>query len=84
MHVVHHYIGDALDDSGDNFSFSSAIRTVVDVDNDSVAGTSDELHSILIDSGADASIFLAYLLGKGQRLWIQWENFAMLQVLRFP
>ena len=40
----------------------------MDVDNDSVAGTSEELHSILIDSGADASIFPAYLLGKGQQV----------------
>ena len=68
VNVVHHYIGDDLDDCVDDFSFSGAIRTVVDVDNDSVAGTSEELHSILIDSGADASIFPAYLLGKGQQV----------------
>ena len=65
VNVVHHYIGDDLDDCVDDFSFNGAIRTVVDVDNDSVAGTSEELHSILIDSGADASIFPSVSAWKG-------------------
>ena len=57
--VVHFFIGD---DSDVEFSCSGMVRTV--------GATCDDqkLHTILLDSGADASIFPVSLLGKGHKV----------------
>ena len=56
------YIGDTSDDSCCEELCNGVIRTVVSGDGE----CSEQLHSILIDSGADASIFPASLLGLGK------------------
>ena len=48
----------------DECRFDGAIRTVVDSD-DACENSCDETYTILLDSGADASIFPASLLNKG-------------------
>ena len=62
VHVVYHYIGDTSDDSCCEELCNGVIRTVVSGDGE----CSEQLHSILIDSGADASIFPASLIGLGK------------------
>ena len=56
-----------MDDSDvdcDECCFDGAIRTVVDSD-DACGNSCDETYTILLDSGADASIFPASLVNKG-------------------
>ena len=55
--VVHHFIGDSEDCMMDGF-----VRAVVDEMDDNYC---EELYNILIDSGADASIFPISLIGRG-------------------
>ena len=62
VHVVYHYIGDTSDDSCCEELCNGVIRTVVSGDGE----CSEQLHSILIDSGADSSIFPASLIGLGK------------------
>eukprot|EP00435_Cladocopium_sp_Y103_P066687 s792_g29.t1 len=68
VHVVHHFIGDSSDESMDVCKdlccFDGAVRTVLDVGVESCADVSEDLHSILIGSGADASIFPSSLFNK--------------------
>ena len=56
VNVVHHFIGDSEDCMMNGF-----VRAVVDEMDDS----GEELYNILIDSGADASIFPMSLIGRG-------------------
>jgi hypothetical protein len=56
IHVAHFFIGDVSDDA---FSCSDIFKTV-----GSSCSDSETLHTILLDSGADASIFPVSLLGK--------------------
>ena len=49
--------------SDDEFSCSGVVRTV-----GSSCSDSEKLHTILLDSGADASIFPVNLLGKGHKV----------------
>ena len=60
IHVAHFFIGDVSDDE---FSCSGAVRTV-----GSSCSDSEKLRTILLDSGADASIFPVSLLGKGHKV----------------
>ena len=60
IHVAHFFIGDVSDDE---FSCSGVVRTV-----GSSCSDSEKLHTILLDSGADASIFPVSLLGKGHKV----------------
>ena len=63
VRVVHFYIGD----SDDEFREDGVIRTIIEeLDDDSGSEQPVEpLYDILLDSGADASIFPVSLLGKG-------------------
>ena len=63
VRVVHFYIGD----SDDEFLEDGVIRTIIEeLDDDSGSEQPVEpLYDILLDSGADASIFPVSLLGKG-------------------
>eukprot|EP00435_Cladocopium_sp_Y103_P029077 s3541_g7.t1 len=70
VHVVHHYIGDSSTDDSvdvcrDLCCFDGAVRTVLGASVESFGERCEELHSILIDSGADASIFPSSLFDKG-------------------
>ena len=72
VHVVHHYIGDSSDDSMDVCRelccFDGSVRAVSGADGDSCSERIEEVHSILIDSGADASIFPSSLFDKGRQV----------------
>lgn len=62
--AIYHYIGDSADDECDECFCDGAVRTISDVSMDD--GRLEEVHNILLDSGADASIFPASLLGRGR------------------
>ena len=57
VNVVHFFIGDVEDD----LHFTGHVRAVID----EMSDNDEELYNILVDSGADASIFPVSLLGKG-------------------
>ena len=61
IHVVHFFVGDCSDDE---FLCSDMVRTVGAACDDDP----EKLHTILLDSGADASIFPVSLLGKGHEV----------------
>ena len=64
VHAIYHYIGDSSEDACDESFFSGAVRTI---SNESMASERlEEVHDILLDSGADASIFPSSLLGRGK------------------
>ena len=63
VHALYYYMGDS-DVDCDECCFDGAIRTVVDSD-DACGNSCDETYTILLDSGADASIFPASLVNKG-------------------
>lgn len=61
--MIYHYVGDSADDAcDDGCFFNGAVRITADgiVGGDRL----EEIHNILLNSGADASIFPAGLLGK--------------------
>ena len=58
---MHQNIGNNSDHFCGDECCHGAVRAIVDVDKNNT----EQLHSILPDSGADASIFPASLLGKG-------------------
>ena len=58
VHIVHFYMGD----SDDEFACNGSVRTVATCSDEE----SEHVHTILLESGADASIFPISLLGKGQ------------------
>ena len=58
--AIYHYIGDSLNDCDVDEISSGCVRTVVS------ASASEQQFGILIDSGADASIFPRSLLGLGK------------------
>ena len=63
IRALYYYMGDSNVDC-DECCFDGAIRTVVDSD-DACETSCDETYTILLDSGANASIFPASLLNKG-------------------
>ena len=64
VHAIYHYIGDSGDDAFGECFFNGSVRTI---SNDGVdSNRLEEVHHILLDSGADASIFPASLLGRGK------------------
>lgn len=73
VNSIYYYVGDSENECDDASDFNSsdacclsgAARTVVEHFDDSWSGC--ETFNILIDSGADASIFPSSVLGKGQR-----------------
>lgn len=73
VNAIYYYVGDSENECDDASDFNSsdacclsgAARTVVEHFDDSWSGC--ETFNILIDSGADASIFPSSVLGKGQR-----------------
>ena len=70
---MHFFIGDIEDE----FQATCHVRAVVDEMDDS----DEELFNILVDSGADASIFPVSVLGKGRP--VKGVTFMMRRALRF-